>query len=97
MANNTLHFINRRFWWGGWILDALVACILAMVTMQKKWYDNPVVITYARRFSHISSIPFPAITICPMAKVRAEEFNLTETYLLLKNDSTLNEERYVIV
>ncbi|XP_058456438.1 pickpocket protein 28-like, partial [Malaya genurostris] len=38
---------------------------------------------------------FPAITICPYAKSRADVFNLTHALELLKNDSVLSEDSFV--
>ncbi|XP_058829261.1 pickpocket protein 28-like [Topomyia yanbarensis] len=81
-----------RLWWALWIVVSLAACVFAMLTMIRKWNDNPIVTVYAPRFLPISTIPFPAITICPLTKSRVDVFNLTRTLELVKNNSALDED-----
>ncbi|XP_062557738.1 pickpocket protein 28-like [Armigeres subalbatus] len=44
--------------------------------MYEKWNSNPVTIAYDSQMP-ISTIPLPAVTVCPLIKSRVEVFNLT--------------------
>lgn len=47
---------------------------------------------YAPRLESISSVPFPAVTICPLSKTRQDVFNVTEAYELVRNGTSLGKE-----
>lgn len=51
--------------------------------MWLKWSENPVIISFDHRPLHISSVPFPATTICPMTKTKSDIFNYTRVYRLI--------------
>lgn len=54
---------------GNWIWKAYV-----------KWDTNPIVISFAEKLTSVSEIPFPAVTVCPIAKADPYLFNVTKTY-----------------
>ncbi|XP_065087706.1 pickpocket protein 28-like [Ochlerotatus camptorhynchus] len=83
----------ERIWWAIWIWMALLSCWFSALATYHKWCENPVVIVYAPQLSPVSTIPFPAITICPLTKTRVEAFNLTEVFEMVKNRSVLDEYR----
>lgn len=85
----------EKLWWTAWIVAAFVGSCCCVVTMYHKWEADPVVLAYAPRFVPISTIPFPAITVCPLSKTRVEEFNLTRALELVDRGIKLDEERYV--
>lgn len=62
--------------------------------MYIKWCENPVVIAYAPRLLPVSTIPFPAITICPLIKSRVEAFNLSKVHDIVSKGAPLDNFRY---
>ncbi|XP_065087707.1 pickpocket protein 28-like [Ochlerotatus camptorhynchus] len=83
----------ERVWWAVWLGVSFISCWFLALTTYHKWCENPVVIVYAPQLSPVSTIPFPAITICPLTKTRVEAFNLTEVFEMVKNKSVLDEYR----
>ncbi|XP_038106269.1 pickpocket protein 28-like [Culex quinquefasciatus] len=83
----------ERSWWILWIAAAFAACGFSVIQMYHKWDENPVVIVYAPKFAPISTVPFPAITMCPLSKARVDQFNLTQTYELLRSGTSLDRTR----
>lgn len=68
--------------------------------MWLKFIDTPVIISFDHRPLSISDIPFPATTICPIAKSKSNIFNYTHVYrLMTKLDGSdtraPNETEYV--
>ncbi|EDS29852.1 pickpocket [Culex quinquefasciatus] len=92
VANHRLLKFERS-WWMAWLVTSLVACVVAVVQLYHKWDANPVVIVYAPKFIPIYTVPFPAITICPLTKTPVDQFNLTHAYQQVQNGVTLDEER----
>lgn len=85
----------EKLWWTAWIVVAFVGSCFCVVAMYHKWEADPVVLAYAPRFVPISTIPFPAITVCPLSKIRVEEFNLSSAFEMVDRGIKLDEERYV--
>ncbi|XP_053686079.1 pickpocket protein 28-like [Sabethes cyaneus] len=73
-----------------WIIAALVTCCYYAVSLVQVETNNPIVIVYASRFMPVSTVPFPAITICPLSKSRVELFNLTRAVEQIRNNATLD-------
>lgn len=78
------HWIERVFW----IIVFLVsmsACIYTVHKTYTKWQKSPIIVTHDDKLTAISEIPFPAVTVCPSAKVKklVEPVNLTRTHSLL--------------
>ncbi|XP_065087703.1 pickpocket protein 28-like [Ochlerotatus camptorhynchus] len=65
---------------------------MRQVTKTEKWNSNPVTIVYASELMPVLTLPFPAITICPLAKSRAEDFNVTRAFEMRNNNKTVDEE-----
>lgn len=65
--------------------------MFSIVTMYRKWDANPVTIVYGAELEPISTVPFPAVTICPLVKSRIEEFNLTQAFEVINQNATLDE------
>lgn len=53
---------------------------------------SPVIVTFATKESPIYTIPFPAVTICPMAKANKDVFNFTQAIYKKRANLTLSEE-----
>ncbi|EAT36962.1 AAEL011002-PA [Aedes aegypti] len=71
---------------------SLGACVFSIVTMYHKWDANPVTIIYGAELEPVSTVPFPAVTICPLIKSRIEVFNLTQAYETLSRNISLDEQ-----
>lgn len=57
-----------------------------------KWDESPVIVSFDTMETRISSIPFPAVTICPQAKSMLKKYNHTDMLLKLANQVQLTEE-----
>lgn len=44
----------------------------------KKWDHAPVIVSLSEKATPVWKVPFPAVSICPEVKVKAEMMNLTE-------------------
>lgn len=66
-----------------WIIafvTSFLACVGLIYSMWLKWDDHPVLMSLNRERLPISVVPFPAMTICPLAKSRADIFDYTNVY-----------------
>uniref|UniRef100_A0AAG5DGW4 Pickpocket n=1 Tax=Anopheles atroparvus TaxID=41427 RepID=A0AAG5DGW4_ANOAO len=57
-------------------------------TVYDKWLRSPVVVTFAEQPTPIHDIPFPAVTICPVTKVKSSVLNFTAVYLQIVTKHT---------
>lgn len=70
--------------------------------MWMEWSENPVIISFDHRPLHISAVPFPAATICPVVKSDKDIFNYTSVYRTLakldgdNGQPALNQTEYAI-
>ncbi|XP_072382227.1 pickpocket protein 28-like [Diabrotica undecimpunctata] len=69
---------GERILWAILILGATILSIYYIMEIYYKYEENPFIVSLATRESPIYMIPFPAITICPVAKSNAADFNYTE-------------------
>lgn len=54
------------------------------MTTYTKWKNNPVIVSLAETSTPIWEIPFPTVTICPLAKSKRDKFafdTFLENYL----------------
>nr|XP_019556935.2 pickpocket protein 28-like [Aedes albopictus] len=86
--------IGERVWWFIWIGLALVACLMSMVQLYEKWNENPVVISYDGRFLPVWAVPFPAVTVCPIARTQVELFNSSDVYFRFDEEG-ISDNEYV--
>jgi acid-sensing ion channel, other len=70
----------ERLWWLAMILSALYGCTRYISTVYVKWQTSPLIVSIAETAMPIREIPFPAVTICPQAKSKANIFNLTYVF-----------------
>lgn len=92
--NSKLLMLNTfRLWWALWIGASFAACIFSTFKMYGKWDENPVTIVYGSELMPVSTVPFPAITICPLSKSRVNVINLTWALNIMdRNDTMLDED-----
>lgn len=67
------------------ILATAFTCAYLIWKTWSKWDKQPVIITVDDKISSVSHIPFPAVTICPEAKVNKNKFNIKD--YITKDDS----------
>lgn len=89
METNSRSYIFFRY--SGIILFSIMTCICSKLTWNSynKWKDNPIIISQENQMSTVSSIPFPAVTICPYKKLNMEERNMSK-FLSKVNDKSIN-------
>lgn len=59
-----------------------------MFKMYEKWDENPVTIVYGSELMPVSTIPFPAITICSQSKSRTGTLNMTWALQMMDQNQT---------
>lgn len=74
-------FVNlNRVWW---IISFVLAAYLCGVLIQNnwtKWDEKPVVVSFDKKSTPISAMPFPAITICPQTKSMLSKLHYTKAF-----------------
>ncbi|XP_035793837.1 pickpocket protein 28-like [Anopheles albimanus] len=104
-ANSTIHgfryFVgaNRtyleRAWWVFACILSIYFCGQTIQEVFEKWRRSPVVVTFDEKPTPITDIPFPAITVCPVTKVKSAEINFTIAYQTLirrRGKSNISED-----
>lgn len=71
------HHWCAKVWWFCLIALLLFICISLMTSSWHTHTQNPITLVLADKLSTVSSIPFPAVTICPAIKISAKQFNIT--------------------
>lgn len=69
-----------RIWWISAIILSIYLCSSTIYGLKQKWNIAPVIISYNAKLLPISTIPFPAMTVCPATRISAKKFNFTKTY-----------------
>lgn len=72
---NVFSILLLRLWW---IVSFVLSAYLCWVLINDAWTEwdqNPTIITFAEQSTPISTIPFPAITICPQIKTFDRRFS----------------------
>ncbi|XP_018572877.1 pickpocket protein 28-like [Anoplophora glabripennis] len=68
---------TERFIWGILIIISISACGYMISRIYNKYEKSPVIVSFATKESPIFSIPFPAVTICPISKSNRTKLNYT--------------------
>ncbi|KAG5868930.1 hypothetical protein JTB14_024683 [Gonioctena quinquepunctata] len=84
-------FIIRLLWFI-LIVIAIALSVYYILEIYYKYEENPFLVNLATRQSPIFTIPFPAVTICPVVKTEKESFNFTRAVNKIWNNETLTEE-----
>lgn len=59
---------------------SVVGSILVTKEVYNKWQKSPVIVSFAEKYTRVSEIPFPAVTICPETKARTSILNFTDLH-----------------
>ncbi|XP_058125994.1 pickpocket protein 28-like [Anopheles ziemanni] len=89
--------IAEKIWWLVVCIVSIYGCARLINTVYDKWRRNPVVVTFAEQPTPIHDIPFPAVTLCPITKVKTSVLNFTALYLQTVQHNTkhnISEEDY---
>ena len=57
---------------------SVTGCAHLIFRTYKKWQSNPVIVSFDESAIPVSTIPFPAVTICPGTMFKKNVFNLTK-------------------
>ena len=71
---------------------SVTGCTYLIFRTYKKWQSNPVIVSFDENSTPVSTIPFPAVTICPSAMFKRNFFNLTK----IKTNEVYTEEQTTI-
>lgn len=95
LSNSTIHGLNyfgdrRRHWIERtfWIMTftvSMVGCFFMVHKTYAKWQQSPIINTQEDKFTPISEIPFPTVTLCPATKIDNPDVNLTRTFGILRD------------
>ncbi|XP_052873201.1 pickpocket protein 28-like [Anopheles cruzii] len=104
-ANSSIHgfkyFVGahrtlaEKAWWVIVCILSVYFCGQLIETVYEKWRRSPVVVTFAEKLTPVYDVPFPAVTVCPVTKVKMATLNFTAAYQALTygdNDSMLTDE-----
>nr|CAH7740452.1 unnamed protein product [Callosobruchus chinensis] len=69
--------LTERIWWTIWLPLSMFFCGMMVYQVVHKYINYPVLITFSMKEARLQQIPFPAVTICPMAKFSLSYYNIT--------------------
>lgn len=70
--------IPYRIWWLLLVALSFSICIYMMAGLYKMRTELPIIANFDDKLATISSIPFPAVTICPPVRIDVNNFNLSD-------------------
>uniref|UniRef100_A0A182PN36 Pickpocket n=1 Tax=Anopheles epiroticus TaxID=199890 RepID=A0A182PN36_9DIPT len=86
--------VEKIFWVSMCVLS-IYGCGGLIRTVYDKWMRSPVVVTFAEKPTPVYDIPFPAVTICPITKVKSNVLNFTAVYQrVIDGGGSFTEDEY---
>ncbi|CAG9863468.1 unnamed protein product [Phyllotreta striolata] len=70
----------EKIWWVVCITSCILFCGTMLYKIFLKYSYFPVIVTFSMKESRLQRLPFPAVTICPRARVSQKYFNFTEYF-----------------
>lgn len=70
----------ERLWWLVVVVLSVFCCAMLIQKVYHKWDSNPVIVSLDDTPTKIWDVPFPAITVCPEAKINSLVMNFTEDF-----------------
>ncbi|XP_038112216.1 pickpocket protein 28 [Culex quinquefasciatus] len=102
-SNTTIHgwrnieaakSLLERAWWTIVLAMSVFGCAVLIQNVYHKWDQHPVIVSFDDTPTSVWSVPFPAITVCPEAKIRMEVMNFTDDfYTYFHSNETMSEMR----
>ncbi|GLH02141.1 Uncharacterized protein GBIM_08178, partial [Gryllus bimaculatus] len=68
----------ERFVWLCAMVLSLIFCSHLILQTLVSWATSPVILAMDRSMRSVWQIPFPAVTVCPISKIRATKFKFTD-------------------
>ncbi|KAJ8970153.1 hypothetical protein NQ317_019426 [Molorchus minor] len=87
--------IVEKIFWIILILSSIGVCSYLINRIYEKYRTSPVIVSFATKESPIFTIPFPAVTICPVTKASSLMINFTEVYYKKVDNETVDPIEYV--
>nr|XP_023028280.1 pickpocket protein 28-like [Leptinotarsa decemlineata] len=87
--------LGERILWFVIIAIAVGLSIYYILELYYKYEENPFIVNLATRESPIYTIPFPAVTICPVIKTQRFMFNFTKAVKKIWNNESLTEDESI--
>ncbi|XP_040164851.1 pickpocket protein 28-like [Anopheles arabiensis] len=84
----------EKVFWIAMCVLSIYGCASLIETVYDKWTRSPVVVTFAEKPTPVHDIPFPAVTICPVTKVKSKVLNFTTIYQHLVHGGNVTDEDY---
>lgn len=81
-----------RIWWVGVFMFGIAGSCFMVYRILNKFFTTPVLVALATKESTINAIPFPAVTICPEAKISSSCLNYTGILKARKGNTTVEYE-----
>ncbi|XP_065086994.1 pickpocket protein 28-like [Ochlerotatus camptorhynchus] len=96
-ANSTIHGVKyfgckrrtlcEKIWWVVTFLISVYGCSRLIQNIYRKWDQTPVIVSFNEKSTPVWQIPFPAVTICPETKAKAEYLNFTTMFHQIQNET----------
>ncbi|CAH1995080.1 unnamed protein product [Acanthoscelides obtectus] len=84
--------VCERIIWFLLISLSIAACGFWIIRIYYKYVTSPVIVSFATKESPLHAIPFPAVTVCPMTKVRKSVFNFTRVVYDIMDEKNITDE-----
>ncbi|XP_056641252.1 pickpocket protein 28-like [Diorhabda sublineata] len=89
--------IIERVWWVIFIFISICLCGTMIYQIIYKYINYPLIVTFSMKETQLQKLPFPAITVCPRAKISQSYLNFTEYFQRKYNQLpvSIDEEKKV--
>ncbi|CAH1995074.1 unnamed protein product [Acanthoscelides obtectus] len=83
----------ERYFWLTLLLLAICVCGVLISRILLRFMSHPVIVSFSNKESPINTVPFPAVTICPMTKTKRSIFNFTQAIYDVMDGKDITEEQ----
>ncbi|XP_063377476.1 pickpocket protein 28-like [Cydia fagiglandana] len=89
IAGKGFSILERIFWTSTFVLSTAL-CVFMVYRSYVKYDTNGVAVTLKERLIPVNEYPFPAVTICPEARISQKRYNYSYEYYTSEDYSTAN-------
>nr|CAI5824716.1 unnamed protein product [Callosobruchus analis] len=82
----------EKCFWVVLILVAIAVCCVLISRILLRYMSSPIIVSFSTKELPINTIPFPAVTICPVTKAKKSIFNFTKAIHDLLDGKELSDE-----